>query len=89
MKTIENACAEKYHDLSIDRIRRMIRSVLKVHKSQPKDHSTTTNRTKNRSNLTGNTSTNKSVSSIERSDGIYPSVLVGFGSIPDIDITVI
>ena len=56
MKTIENSCIEKYQDLSIDRIRRMIRSVLKGRKSQ------LTNHKKNRSNLN---STNKSVGSIE------------------------
>lgn len=34
MKTIESACVEEYQDVSIDRIRRMIRSILKVRKSQ-------------------------------------------------------
>lgn len=79
MKTIENSCIEKYQDLSIDRIRRMIRSVLKGRKSQ------LTNHKKNRSNLN---STNKSVGSIEWSDDDdeYFSFLVGFSSITDIDI---
>ncbi|CAF3181744.1 unnamed protein product [Rotaria sp. Silwood2] len=35
MKTLENACIEEYRDLSVDRIRRMIRSALKLRKTQP------------------------------------------------------
>ena len=35
IKAIENTCTNEYRDLSLDRIRRMIRSVLKVRKSQP------------------------------------------------------
>lgn len=34
IKAMENACTNEYRDLSLDRIRRMIRSVLKVRKSQ-------------------------------------------------------
>ena len=32
-KVLENACIEEYRDLPLDRIRRMIRSVLKARKS--------------------------------------------------------
>ncbi|CAF1074966.1 unnamed protein product [Rotaria sp. Silwood1] len=44
MKTLENACIEEYHDLSADRIRRMVRSALKLRKTQPSSstHSHTT-----------------------------------------------
>ncbi|CAF3833461.1 unnamed protein product [Rotaria sp. Silwood1] len=44
MKALENACIEEYHDLSADRIRRMVRSALKLRKTQPSSstHSHTT-----------------------------------------------
>jgi hypothetical protein len=35
VKALESACIEEYRDLSLDRIRRIIRSVLKVRKSHP------------------------------------------------------
>ena len=44
VKALESACIEEYRDLSLDRIRRMIRSVLKLRKSHPSSsvHSHTT-----------------------------------------------
>ena len=40
MKALENACIKEFRDLSLDRIRRMIRSIFKVRKSHQSSHTT-------------------------------------------------
>ncbi|CAF3340662.1 unnamed protein product [Rotaria socialis] len=80
MKILESACIEEYRDLSTDRIRRMIRSALKLRKTQPsssnatshtttspflhKDHTKTLSTTNERFNSTENTSKKSRPSSV-------------------------
>ncbi|CAF1958905.1 unnamed protein product [Rotaria magnacalcarata] len=92
MKTLESACIEEYRDLPTDRIRRMIRSALKLRKTQPsssaatshtitnpflhKDHTKTPSTTNERFNSNENTSKKSHSSSVSNNSTTKAADLV-------------
>ncbi|CAF5177489.1 unnamed protein product, partial [Rotaria magnacalcarata] len=59
VKALENACTKEFHDLSSDRVRRMIRNIFKVRKSQQSSHSTNSFLHQDHSNILPTTTTDR------------------------------
>ncbi|CAF1581633.1 unnamed protein product [Rotaria sordida] len=100
LKTLESACIEQYRDLSIDRIRRMIRSTLKLRKTQSsssthsshttssfvhKDHSKVLSTTHERFNSNENNSKKNRSNSISHNPTTKTSDLVSSSTLSALD----
>ncbi|CAF1083763.1 unnamed protein product [Rotaria sordida] len=59
VKALENACIKEFHDLSLDRIRRMIRNIVKMRKSQQSSHTTNSFLHQDHTNILPTTTTDR------------------------------